>query len=401
MFQTRPVLAVMSCVALLHSSARAADIYVDASASGPIHNGTTWCQAFLYLHHALAVAESGDTILVAGGTYRPYIDDVPDPRVATFQLVSGVTIEGGHAGCGGGPSEVTILSGDLNGDDATQDPPPIDDNAYHVVTASGVGDCAELARVTITAGNADGDSPHDDGAGVYSHQGTVTYRECTFVGNDATHSGGACMLKQSESTFYRCRFFANRGDAGGGALYVEHVGQTSPTTLINCLFSGNHSESNGGAIMMDVTQVFASNCTFTQNTAANLGGAVFLYTVTTIHSDNSIFWGNTDSNGEVESSQIHIPAPPHTQAILRFSCIKNYSGPDDGNIGDNPQFVDPNGPDNIPGTLDDNARLGGNSPCVDAGKNALIPSGTTVDLDGQPRISNGIVDMGAYELQFN
>ena len=39
------------------------------------------------------------------------------------------------------------------------------------------------------------------------------------------------------------------------------------------------------------------------------------------------------------------------------------------------------------------------SPAIDAGSNALIPSGLTIDQRGLARISNGTVDIGAVEVQ--
>ncbi|HXJ74842.1 MAG TPA: immunoglobulin domain-containing protein, partial [Candidatus Dormibacteraeota bacterium] len=48
---------------------------------------------------------------------------------------------------------------------------------------------------------------------------------------------------------------------------------------------------------------------------------------------------------------------------------------------------------------DGNFRLRPPSPCVNTGNNALVVSSNGEDLDIQPRISGGRVDMGAYEFQ--
>src|SRR5262249_15989351 len=50
----------------------------------------------------------------------------------------------------------------------------------------------------------------------------------------------------------------------------------------------------------------------------------------------------------------------------------------------NPQFVNENGPDNTPGTLDDNLRLTHpSSPCIDSADNGrLPPDATDLDADG-------------------
>jgi len=60
-----------------------------------------------------------------------------------------------------------------------------------------------------------------------------------------------------------------------------------------------------------------------------------------------------------------------------------------GNITNAPLFVDTNGWSNL--------RLQSNSPCISAGLNSFAPAGP--DLDGNPRIVGGSVDIGAYEYQ--
>ena len=60
-------------------------------------------------------------------------------------------------------------------------------------------------------------------------------------------------------------------------------------------------------------------------------------------------------------------------------------------------FVDPNGTDGILGTEDDDFRLAIGSPAIDSGTNITWPLLPAMDLDGNPRILNDIVDLGAYE----
>jgi hypothetical protein len=120
---------------------------------------------------------------------------------------------------------------------------------------------------------------------------------------------------------------------------------------------------------------------------------------------NSIFWDNTDSDNQYEISSYM------TNPTVEYCNVQGgYAG--DGNIDLDPLFADADGEDNIIGTVDDDLRLTTGSPCVDAGKNALIGrdwadldgDGITedetvpYDLDGNPRIENDIVDMGAYEF---
>jgi hypothetical protein len=73
--------------------------------------------------------------------------------------------------------------------------------------------------------------------------------------------------------------------------------------------------------------------------------------------------------------------------------------PGAGIIDADPRFVDADGADNIPGTVDDDLRLQSTSPALNVGTNAALPGSATSDLGGQPRIVQGVVDLGAYEFQ--
>ena len=102
-------------------------IYVDDATTGT-NDGTSWSNACLCLQNALAAARSGDEIHVAQGVYKPSegLAAIPEFgwRATTFQLINGVTLQGGYAGFGAPDPNVRdiglyriILSGDLDEDD--------------------------------------------------------------------------------------------------------------------------------------------------------------------------------------------------------------------------------------------------------------------------------------------
>jgi hypothetical protein len=371
--------------------------YVDPDATGD-NDGSTWSDAMTDLQTALCMARSapeGMEIWVAAGTYRP--TEPGGERSATFRLVSGVALRGGFAGTEmsleqrdlSNPDNRSILSGDLNGDDQ---PGFVnnDENSYHVVRGSGADATAVLDGFTIIGGNADGPSPDDSGGGLYNYMGSPAVINCIFVGNYASHIGGA-MCNQWE------------WDGIGGSCPV----------VINSVCSGNHAGVRAGAIanlgtVLGDASPTLLNCSIVGNSAPLVGG---MYTEGTGAPTlaNCILWGNSDNGLETEQAQIA------GESVVNYCCIEGLSGDlgGAGNTGDPPFFADIDGPDNIPGTLDDNVRLMPCSAGIDAGDNSSVPPDVATDLDGNPRFVDDpgtpdsgnppdgqpIVDMGAYEFQ--
>jgi predicted outer membrane repeat protein len=216
--------------------------HVDADVRSSIHNGRSWETAMLTLQDALAVAGSGDEILVAAGVYRPDQGGQVSrgDRTASFDLPGGVILKGGYAGDGAidpdmrDPSRYpTILCGDLLGDDleATLNR---DDNSYHVVTSRGLFPPPRLDGFTIQSGQADGAYPHQFGGGLYVTAGSPEVVNCTFRSNTAVF-GGAIATVQAAPVLGNCKLTGNDALLFGGALYNEG----GAVVLTNVLIVGN------------------------------------------------------------------------------------------------------------------------------------------------------------------
>ncbi len=277
---------------LLPSAGSHSIVYVDDDA--PLGgNGLSWAKAYRYLQDALADVAGDEPVTeirVAGGVYKPDQDEggnvTPGDRVATFQLLNGVTIRGGYLGvlisAEQGDWDVdspveTILSGDLLGDDGP-DRANNGENSYHVVTGSGTNATAVLDRLTIIAGNADGPAPHDQGGGVVNSNGSPTLAHCTIMGNEAAADGGGFSCDNHSNTLLtHCTISANEAAGNGGGLSCDNH---SNVLLTQCTFSTNRAVGDGGGVYCYFSNPVLTDCTLRGNETSDgigLSGGGGLY----------------------------------------------------------------------------------------------------------------------------
>jgi fructose-specific component phosphotransferase system IIB-like protein len=228
-----------------------------------------------------------------------------------------------------------------------------------------------------------GTSSSGAGGGLYFCGGTI--QNNVISKNTATGSGGglASCDAMIDGNIVAANSAANDGgglyDCGGNIISVPPAPPKPVPIISSNLIVGNLAKRGGG-----VSNILATirSSTIVGNAAEEGGG---LYDCRTIL--NCVIWGNT-------AAQL---AVPYGLALATHSCIQDWTGGGEGNISDDPQFVDPNGPDGDPQTWEDNNyRLSPSSPCIDTGANEAW-MWEAVDLDGNPRIWNATVDMGAYE----
>ena len=208
------------------------------------------------LQTALAVAEAGDEIWVKAGIHKPAADTRSEE--VAFWLKSGVAVYGGFAGTETSRDQrnwetnLTVLSGDLGGDDITDPNGVVTDpvnivgrNSYHVLNGSGVGKTAVLDGFVITAGYASQMPPniHGFGGGMVMQAGSPTLNNLVFSGNTAGKGaayyggGGMYISFGSNPVLTHVTFVANT--AGGAAGMFNDRG--SNPVLNDVTFSGNRA----------------------------------------------------------------------------------------------------------------------------------------------------------------
>ncbi len=146
--------------------------YVKKSVASP-GDCLSWGTACMHLQDALAKnPPSGSQIWVAKGVYYPDegTGQTDNSVTSTFAIPSGVAVFGGFAGSESSLAQrdlltnLTVLSGDIDGDDTNTDGNAIAErtahiqgaNAYHVVTMYGTTESTRLDGFTVTAGSATG-----------------------------------------------------------------------------------------------------------------------------------------------------------------------------------------------------------------------------------------------------
>ena len=222
----------------------------------------------------------------------------------------------------------------------------------------GLGSRAVISNCVIT-GNMNGTpfSPRDNPA-YYSNK----VINCQIINNHSTGTLVPAGGLLSYGTLYRNCLIANNratGAASCGGLRV--VGNSTTGTVESCTIVSNRGVTAGGV--------------YNDNGATSRG---FFYN--TIISSNA---GNTYTD---------MYAPGDTTNLFFNCCCPTITlPPAQGNIQSDPLFVSFDSGD---------YHLTGNSPCANTGTNQYSWMTGGIDLDGQPRIRSGTVDMGCFEYIF-
>ena len=325
--------------ALSQTHAKSPDCFVNASAA-PGGDGKSWVTAYKDLQTALTNLGCIET-WVAKGVYKP---TTTTDQTISFNVKPAMRVYGGFAGnefvvdARDPKKNVTVLSGDIDDNDANAGGSEIDEtaadargsNSYHVVRMDGnlgspIIATTVLDGFTITGGYAfghlggdlknfyggglycdgagtgnlcspalhsitfSGNSAEDDGGAMYNDgsdngNSSPTLTDIVFHGNSVGGCGGAIsnfgFKGVSEPMLANVTFDSNDAFVGGGAMCNLGKAGSSNPTLVNVAFIDNGTDGEGGAMYNNGEESGISNPTllgamFAGNNASESGGAIF------------------------------------------------------------------------------------------------------------------------------
>lgn len=231
------------------------------------------------------------------------------------------------------------------------------------------------------------------GGGLYLHSVTdatltANFTSNTIAGNSAELHGGG-LYEISALNADMTLSFTHNTISGNSALYdgggVFSLGRTA-SAFANNIISGNSASRGAGVFVLEGPALSFQNDTIAGNSASFFGGGLYAHSVsdanTTVDIRNTIIWGNDFT--DIVSSGGSILTASYSD-IGSGSFVNNST-----NMNTDPKFI---------ASVYDNYHLSSSSPLINRGDNSGVSWGT--DIDGNPRIMYGKVDIGADEHIFS
>jgi hypothetical protein len=340
--------------ALSFNSSAARFVWQNSPAPAPPY--TNWSTAAHAIQDAINVAVPGDQVIVTNGVYP-----------------GGLTLN----------KPVNLLS--LNGPQFTTIDADLVSFGNRCVTLT---NGASLCGFTLTHGY-----PYD-GGGLWCATTNAFVTNCVIVDNRAQSYGGGAY----GATLYNCTLTRNTATNGTGGAYNSTLinctlstnvgGAASSCTLFNCSLTGNIQFGGGAVISTLYDCLLTGNGSGSYDYGIYSGGAAWstLYNCTLTRNNYGVASSVLYNCIVYDNPTNYDPyGPPST---FNYCCTTPMPTNGLGNITNAPLFVSPDTGD---------LHLQPTSPCINAGNDAFVFGAT--DLDGNPRIVGGTVDIGTYEFQ--
>ena len=333
--------------------------YVSADSATPTWPFTNWSTAARTIQDAVDTANTNDTVLVSNGVYSAGGAVTPGYTLMNRLCITNpVTVR-----AVGGPT-VTFIVGAT---DAAHPGSPRSVRCAYLTAGTTLEGFTLMNGDTSAYGNRIREA--SGGGAILQNGGTLN--NCVISGcwsrgtGTSGATGGGGVFCDGGGMLNNCVVKSNSAAYNSGGVFCYNGG-----LLVNSLLVGNSAHSDGGGACCYNAGAL-SNCTVSGNSAYSGSGIAF-YSGGRLH--NTIVYYNQGPGSDISGS-----------GTSAYSCSPGLSG--GGNIGGDPKFINASA---------GNYRLLASSPCVNVGANASWMTNAS-DLDGNPRLFGGTVDMGAYE----
>jgi hypothetical protein len=260
----------------------------------------------------------------------------------------------------------------------------------------------------------DMDANGGPGGGLYSESSTVRIIGCLIRGNTAGNGiasnagsagiggsgGGICGMRSqiTVETSIITENAAGTGGAGGG-IYGDRL------DIANSLITGNRAGNGyGGGIWCAAGTVrqctIAGNVAYGADANSEAGRGAGLFCTAETKVTGSILYGNTPDQlagydlRNVTYCNIKTPADPNEKGLAFEPPIFVLDGKW-VNAKDLKTAAEPNDPNAV--WVQGDFHLQTTSPLLDAGDPNYVAAANETDLDGNARVADAAVDLGAYE----
>ena len=235
-------------------------------------------------------------------------------------------------------------------------------------------------------------NPNLSGGGIIARV-PLTIRSCTIVNCEANQGGGIYANGAHGLLIEKCTIANCTASSyyGGGIFCITSMNPE----IRDCVIENNSSGASGGGLYFSWSGVLLERNLIHSNTSPESGGAIFCVSCSPTLVNNTVVFNTVTGPGgsggglctHVDSGFLgynniiyynHAENDPECHlnyTELTYNCVSTYL-PGEGNITDEPMFVD---------TTNYDFHLQSGSPCIDAGDPASPP-----DPDGTR------ADMGAY-----
>ena len=305
--------------------------------------------------------------------------------------------------------------------------------------SSGGGLYANDIDLVINDSTISGNDSYSSGGGLYLDDTTATVTNSTISGNTAAGGGGGVALYNSSNYSFTMRNSTVSGNSTlyyGGGFYINDSSE-GPVTIENSTISDNTATKNAGAIygayggLTIIQTTITDNHVIDSGAEATVGGVQLGGTPNGAAPQRAHKTAREQARGKTgRRAQATPPMAGNAEMELVGTIIAGNDGQDIGIYGGAPTVssdhsvlgtIDPG----VPVTADVGTQLGvadpklgllasnggptkthallDGSPALDKGPNPE-PTFTGSEFDqrgpGYDRVSNGVADVGAYEVQF-